>query len=79
MSAKRAEMADKIEVQKVTGYMLGGVSPIGQKRLLPTVIDSSAELLPTLYVSAGKRGLEVELAPNDLANVIKANFYSITT
>lgn len=78
MSAKRAEMADKNEVQKVTGYVLGGVSPVGQKRLLPSVIDSSAEQLPTMYVSAGKRGLEVELSPHDLAKTINARFAAIT-
>lgn len=74
---KRAEMADKNEVQRVTGYVLGGVSPIGQRKPLPTFIDSSAEQLTTMFVSAGKRGLEVELSPCDLKSVTNATFSEI--
>lgn len=64
--AKRAEMAAKAEVERATGYVLGGVSPLGQKKRLKTYIDSSAERFPTIFVSAGRRGLEIELSPHDL-------------
>lgn len=74
---KRAEMADKNEVQRVTGYVLGGVSPVGQKKSLPTFIDANAENLATMFVSAGKRGLEVELAPGDLKIATNAVFCPI--
>lgn len=66
LSVKKAEMADKTEVERSTGYVLGGVSPLGQKKRLRTVIDSSALSLNSVFVSAGKRGLEIELSPGDL-------------
>lgn len=64
--AKKASMAEKIEVERATGYVLGGVCPLGQKKRLKTYIDSSAASYPTIFVSAGRRGLEIELSPNDL-------------
>ena len=64
--ARRAVMAEKSAVERATGYVLGGVSPLGQRRKLRTFIDSSAREYPTVYVSAGRRGLEMELAPEDL-------------
>jgi Cys-tRNA(Pro)/Cys-tRNA(Cys) deacylase len=67
--AKKAVMADKSEVERVTGYVLGGVSPLGQKRRLRTIIDCSAKNYSTVYVSAGRRGLEIELSPDDLAKL----------
>lgn len=66
---KKAEMAKGSDVERSSGYILGGVSPLGQKKRLRTFIDSSAENFPTIYVSAGRRGLEIELSPNDLAKI----------
>ncbi len=77
INTKKVQMADKARVQTVTGYVLGGVSPIAQKRALPTVIDISAKDLPTMYVSAGRRGLEVGMAPKDLAKLTKAHFCDV--
>ena len=67
--AKKAAMASKVDAERSTGYVLGGVSPLGQKRRLRTIIDSSAGNYPTIYVSAGRRGLEIELSPDDLAKL----------
>ena len=64
--AKKAAMAAKSDVERSTGYVLGGVSPLGQKKRLKTIIDSTASNYATVYVSAGRRGLEIELSPNDL-------------
>jgi Cys-tRNA(Pro)/Cys-tRNA(Cys) deacylase len=63
---KKSVMADKFDVERSTGYVLGGVSPLGQKKQLNTVIDSSAMNHATIYVSAGRRGLEIALSPKDL-------------
>jgi Cys-tRNA(Pro)/Cys-tRNA(Cys) deacylase len=76
--AKKAAMADKHDVERISGYVLGGVSPLGQKKSLRTFIDISAQQQPTIYVSAGRRGLEVELAPDDLKNILRGNFADIT-
>ena len=77
LGTKKASMADKKGVERTTGYVLGGVSPIGQKKRLRTVIDASAKDHETVYVSAGRRGLQIELAPNDLASLTGGIFESI--
>ncbi len=75
--AKKAAMAGKNLVEKATGYVLGGVSPLGQKKRLPTVIDLSAEKFSAIFVSGGRRGLDIELAPSDLAALTSATFHEL--
>jgi Cys-tRNA(Pro)/Cys-tRNA(Cys) deacylase len=72
--AKKAEMADKAEVERATGYVLGEVSPLGQKKPLKTYIDASAAAFPTVFVSAGRRGLEIEIDPQDLKALTRGVF-----
>lgn len=69
---RRAEMADPAAAERVTGYVVGGISPVGQKRSHPTVLDSSALVHPTILVSGGRRGLDLELAPADLVAITGA-------
>ncbi|PKW07224.1 Cys-tRNA(Pro)/Cys-tRNA(Cys) deacylase [Streptomyces sp. 1222.5] len=72
VGGKRAAMADPALAERTTGYVRGGISPLGQRKRLPTVLDDSAQGHPTICVSAGRRGLEVELAPTDLAKLTNA-------
>ncbi len=79
VGGKRAELADPAVAARITGYVVGGISPIGQKTRLRVVVDETAQLFDTVFVSAGKRGLQVELAPADLAAVAGAVFAAIAT
>jgi Cys-tRNA(Pro)/Cys-tRNA(Cys) deacylase len=72
LGGRRAELAEPAAAERATGYVLGGISPIGQRRRLPTVVDASAAGFPAILVSAGRRGLQVELAPADLVAVTSA-------
>jgi Cys-tRNA(Pro)/Cys-tRNA(Cys) deacylase len=74
---RRAEMADAAAAQRLTGYVIGGISPIGQKRPLPTFIDGSAELLAMVYVSGGRRGFDIGLAPADLISATQGRYAPI--
>ena len=74
---KKATMALKTDVERTTGYVLGGVSPLGQKKCLSTFINLSAKQFPTIFVSAGKRGLEIELSPQDLQHLTQAKLAEI--
>ena len=74
---KKAVMADPAAAERTTGYVVGGISPIGQKRPLPTVVDSTATDHPTVYVSGGRRGLDIGLSPTALITVTKARTAAI--
>jgi Cys-tRNA(Pro)/Cys-tRNA(Cys) deacylase len=69
---KRAELAEPASASRLTGYVVGGISPLGQRRQLPTFVDESALSYPTVYVSGGRRGLDIELAPHDLLRLTRA-------
>ncbi|GII86355.1 Cys-tRNA(Pro)/Cys-tRNA(Cys) deacylase [Sphaerisporangium siamense] len=72
LGGKRAAMADAAKVERVTGYVVGGISPLGQRKALPTVVDASALDHETIYFSAGRRGLQIETAPAELVRLTRA-------
>lgn len=74
---KRTAMAPTDRAERLTGYVTGGISPLGQRRRLPTIVDESAAEHETIHVSAGRRGLEVELAPDDLVALTGAELRRI--
>jgi Cys-tRNA(Pro)/Cys-tRNA(Cys) deacylase len=78
LGGKRSRMAEPRDVERSTGYVLGGVSPLGQRRALPTTIDESALEHDTVFVSAGRRGLELELDPRDLVRLTDASVRRVT-
>lgn len=77
LQAKKIKMANVTKVQNSTGYVLGGVSPLGQKNALVTVLDNSAETLTTIFVSGGKRGVEIELSPDNIILSLQASYAAI--
>ncbi|MPW37102.1 Cys-tRNA(Pro) deacylase [Vibrio sp. B1Z05] len=74
---KKAAMANPDLAQKVTGYLVGGISPLAQKKRLPTFIDQSAENLASMCISGGKRGLEIEICPKHLAEQVQGSFVNL--
>lgn len=74
---KRARMMEVSAAERLTGYVAGGISPLGQRKALPTVIDASAEALAVMYVSGGQRGLDIGMAPADLARLTGAAYAAI--
>lgn len=72
LGGKRAALADGAKVERVTGYVVGGISPLGQRKRLPTVVDESALAFDTVYFSAGRRGLQIETAPGELIRLTGA-------
>jgi Cys-tRNA(Pro)/Cys-tRNA(Cys) deacylase len=79
LGSKKAAMADPAAAERRTGYVLGGISPLGQRQASPTVIDDSALVLGTILVSGGRRGLDIELGPTDLIRLTKAITAPIST
>ena len=79
LGAKAAEMAPPAEAERLTGYRVGGVSPFGQKKPLPTLIDATAATLPLAYVNGGQRGLQVRLAPSALVRLLEATIADIAS
>ena len=74
---KRATVAERATAERATGYVRGGISPLGQRKRLPTVVDATASTLDSIYVSAGRRGLQVALAPADLVRLTSATLAAI--
>jgi Cys-tRNA(Pro)/Cys-tRNA(Cys) deacylase len=76
---KRAALADRAAAERATGYVHGGISPLGQRKRLPTLLDESALAFETIFVSAGRRGLEIELAPDDLVRLTDARVAAVAS
>ena len=79
VGGKRAEMCPPETAERLTGYVVGGISPFGQKRQLPVVIDESCELFDSIFVSGGRRGLDIEIAAHDLVALLDATIAPIGT
>ncbi|MEV1142843.1 Cys-tRNA(Pro) deacylase [Micromonospora sp. NPDC049799] len=79
LGGKRAALADRAVAERATGYVRGGISPLGQRKRLPTVLDETALRHETVYVSAGRRGLQLELSPEDLATLTNATTAPLAT
>jgi len=77
LGVKKVAMADAKDVEKITGYILGGVSPLGQKKRLKTILDTSSKDFDTIFVSGGKRGVDIELSSYDLQKLLDATFEQI--
>jgi len=75
---KRAVLADRAVAERATGYVVGGISPLGQRRRLPTTVDQAALAWPTIFVSAGRRGLQLELRPDDLVRLTGARVAAVS-
>lgn len=75
--ARKARLADATDAERATGYVIGGISPLGQKQCLPTFLDTSADGRPVIHISGGRRGLEISLAPDDLVHLIQARLAPI--
>lgn len=78
IGSKKAKMAEKKDVERATGYLVGGVSPLGQKKQMMTLLDISALNFDTIWVSAGQRGLQIEICPQDLASLTHALYSEIS-
>ena len=79
VGGKRAALAEPAAAARATGYVVGGISPLGQRSRVPVLVDDSAQRFETVYVSAGRRGLQVELAPDDLLRAAAARYAAIST
>lgn len=79
LGVKKIDLADPLVAERTTGYVVGGISPLGGRKRLPVVIDASIETLESVYVSAGRRGLQVELAPGDLARLTAATLAAVSS